>query len=186
MRTLEVRRHAATKKGKQRGRGSHLSQAGVDAARHLGDSIGPFALVVASTVPRSSETALAMGFVVDECMPMGGPHFEEASREIAHHEWWEVPDPFAMWKDHIERGGAVAALAADQESFWRRVVQEVPDDAAALVISHGGLIEPGLLVCFPRLDHATWGRPFGNLDGARLGFDRDRWVGVELLRIAPA
>jgi hypothetical protein len=91
----------------------------------------------------------------------------------------------ALWEDHIERGGAVAALASDQESFWRRAVQAVPEDAAALVISHGGLIEPGLLVCFPRLDHARWGRPFGNLEGARLAFDRDRWVDVELLRIAP-
>jgi len=183
MRTLEVRRHAATKKGDQRGRGSHLSQAGIDAARQLGDSIGPFAFVVASTVPRSSETALAMGFAADECVSMGGSHFEEASREIAHRAWWEVPEPFALWKDRIGRGGPVAALARDQESLWRRVVKAVPQDGGALVISHGGLIELGLVACFPDLDYRTWGGPFHNLEGARLHFDRDKWVDIELLRL---
>ena len=34
---LEVRRHAFTKKGTGRGRGSHLSQAGVAFARRIGE-----------------------------------------------------------------------------------------------------------------------------------------------------
>jgi hypothetical protein len=47
----------------------------------VGQSIGPFAYVVVSDIPRTLETALAMGFAVDECMPMGGDQFEAASRE---------------------------------------------------------------------------------------------------------
>jgi broad specificity phosphatase PhoE len=184
MRRLEVRRHAATKKGERRGRGSHLSAAGVAAARHLGDAIGPFALVLASDVPRSLETALAMGFAVDECVPMGGEHFEAASREVAHHDWWEAPDPFALWEEHVALNGAVAALARDQEAMWRGALQRVPEGAAALVVSHGGLIEPGLVACFPRSNHRAWGLPFANLEGARLTFDGDDWIHLELLRIS--
>jgi hypothetical protein len=145
-------------------------------------SIGPFASVVTSDVPRSLETALAMGFVVDECVSMGGPSFEEASREIAHHQWWDVPEPFELWKEHIERGGPVAVLAMYQESMWRRILQEIPADASALVISHGGLIEPGLVACLPESDHRGWGRPFDHLEGARRQRDDTGWVEVEHLR----
>src|SRR5206468_2537395 len=62
MRTLEIRRHSFRKQGA----GSQLSQEGVDYARRLGASIGPFARVVTSVVPRARETAIAMGFAVDE------------------------------------------------------------------------------------------------------------------------
>ena len=61
MRTLEVRRHSIRKDGG----GSQLSQAGVDLARSLGATMGPFARVATSVVPRARETAIAMGFAVD-------------------------------------------------------------------------------------------------------------------------
>lgn len=78
-------------------------KAGVTAARKLGRSIGPFAFVLSSDVPRSLETALAMGFAVDDCVDMGGPHFDETSRVIPPHQWWETPDAFALWKEHVAR-----------------------------------------------------------------------------------
>ena len=40
--------------------------AGVDLARRIGENCAPFARVVASVVPRARETALAMGFAVDQ------------------------------------------------------------------------------------------------------------------------
>jgi broad specificity phosphatase PhoE len=183
-RTLEVRRHAATKWGDGRGRGSHLSQDGITAARELGNSMGPFGFVLTSDVPRSLETALAMGFAVDECADMGGPHFEAANRETAHHQWWDTPDPFAFWKEHVAGDGPVTALARYQEVLWRSAVEQVPVNGAALVISHGGLIEPGLVVCFPDAEHRAWGRPFDKLEGARLQLDDNAWIGLELLRVS--
>ena len=183
-RTLEVRRHAATEKGARRGRGSHLSQVGITAARELGASIGPFAFVLTSGVPRSLETAVAMGFAVDDCVDMGGPHFAAASRELAQHRWWEMPDPFVFWQEHIAHNGPVAALAGYQETLWRSAVARVPDSGAVLVVSHGGLIEPGVVACFPDSDYRAWGRPFDNLEGARLQCDESGWVGLELLRSA--
>ena len=110
MRTLEVRRHAHTEKGPRRGSGSQLSQVGVSSARRLGEMIGPFEYLL-SDVPRSSETAVAMGFAVDECVPMGGAAFEAASQEVAHHVWWQMPRPFVVCGEHVEREGAIADMA---------------------------------------------------------------------------
>ncbi len=72
MRTIEIRRHCYTKKGDARGKGSHLSAAGVGQARGIGEQIGPFNLVLTSTVPRTLETAIAMGFAVDEQLAVLG------------------------------------------------------------------------------------------------------------------
>lgn len=60
--TLEVRRHSHRKAAAG---GSQLSQAGVDLARSLGPTMGPFATVLTSVVPRARETTIAMGFSVD-------------------------------------------------------------------------------------------------------------------------
>jgi hypothetical protein len=46
--------------------GRHLSQAGVDLAWRLGETMEPYELVVTSPVARAFETAIAMGFAEDE------------------------------------------------------------------------------------------------------------------------
>jgi len=51
------------------------------------------------------------------------------------------------------------------------------------VVTHGGLIEPALVWCFPDADHTTWGPPFANCEGARLTYDGTRFVDMELLRL---
>jgi hypothetical protein len=70
MRWLEVRPHSLTKKNSARGRGSHLSAEGVVLARLVGESLGPFASVVTSASPRAIETAVAMGFAVDDTVEL--------------------------------------------------------------------------------------------------------------------
>src|SRR5438045_232557 len=64
MRLLEVRRHARRERPAQ-----HLSQRGVTMARRLGETLGPFDRVVSSPLARCVETAVAMGFAVDEDCP---------------------------------------------------------------------------------------------------------------------
>lgn len=61
MRVIEHRRHTMRVKP-----GLHLSQAGVDLARSVGEGLGPFDRVITSSVHRAFETAIAMGFAVDE------------------------------------------------------------------------------------------------------------------------
>ena len=184
MRFLEVRRHGPTKKGDERGSGSHLSADGVRAARAVGEPIGPFAFVVASHVPRTLETALAMGFAPDVCIDQGGGALWERSlEEVPFHAQWEADEPFVMYRDAIARGGAMRDLAELQLAIWRDALSRVADGQAALVVTHGGLIDSGLVAALPDVDHASWGPPISQLEGARLRFDGNAFALEEWRRL---
>jgi broad specificity phosphatase PhoE len=180
MRWLEVRRHSLTKKGAARGRGSHLSGPGVTLARAVGAGLGPVAYVVTSASPRAIETAIAMGLAVDDTVELPSGY---APGEAGHHDQWSWPRPYVSYAALIRRGSAVAAAAHAQRAVWARAAAGLPDEAAALVVSHGGSIEPTLVACLPDADHGTWGAPLGHCEGARLGFDRGRWASIEFRRV---
>ena len=180
MRWLEVRRHSLTRKGPARGRGSHLSADGVVLARLVGESLGPFALVVTSASPRAIETAVAMGFAVDDTVELPSGY---VPGEVDHHDQWCWPHPYRTYAGLLGRGGDLATIAKVHRRVWTSVMEAVPDGAAALVVAHGGGIEPGLVACLPDADHELWGAPFGHCDGARLGFDEGGFVCVEFLRV---
>ncbi|MDT0345464.1 histidine phosphatase family protein [Streptomyces litchfieldiae] len=179
MRWLEVRRHAPTKKGAARGRGSHLSARGVALARAVGAESGPFACVVTSASPRAIETAIAMGWAVDDALDMPSGY---VPGEVDHHDQWAWPQPYVHYAELIARGGALAAVAAAHRMIWTEAVRSVPEGSGALVVSHGGSIEPALVACLPDADLASWGTPFGHLDGVRLTFENERFTGARLHR----
>jgi broad specificity phosphatase PhoE len=179
MRWLELRRHSLTKKGEGRGRGSHLSSEGVALARAVGATLGDFAHVVASPEPRTTETALAMGFAVEEIVDLPASH---TSGEVQHHEQRTWPHPYARYAEIIARGNGLADVAARCRAILVRIVAAVPDGTAALVISHGGTVEPALVACLPDADHASWGEAFNHCDGARLAFHDGRFVHIEFRR----
>jgi broad specificity phosphatase PhoE len=183
MRWLEVRRHSLTKKSSLRGTGSHLSQAGVDLAHLVGRSLGRFASVVTSASPRAIETALAMGYAVDDTVDLPSGYL---SGQIAHHDQWHWPQPYRRYAELLAQLPELAAVASAHREFWTRLLAAVPDGTAVLVVSHGGSIEPGLVGCLPHADHASWGPPFGHCDGARLGFDQGSFVDIEFHRYRTA
>jgi hypothetical protein len=80
---------------------------------------------------------------------------------VDHHQQWGWPHPYRTDAELLGRGGGPAAL----------------------VVAHGGGIEPGLVACLPDADHESWGAPLGQCDGARLGFDEDRFVSVVFSRV---
>jgi hypothetical protein len=135
MRWLEVRRHSLTKKGSARGRGSHQSAEGVALARLVGESLGSFATVVASASPRAVETAVAMGFAVDDTVELPSGY---VPGEVNHHEQWGWPHPYRTYAELLGRGGGLATVAETHRRSWTSVVEAVPDGAAALVVGHGG------------------------------------------------
>ncbi len=185
MRTLEVRRHSHTKKGEVRGSGSSLSPEGVRAARTVGETIGPFAFVVASIVPRTLETAVAMGFAPDACVDQGGgPLWEASLEEVPFHAQWEAEEPFVMYRDAIARGGAMRDLADLQLAIWTDAVTRVREGEAALVVTHGGLIDSGLVHALPDADHSSWGPPISQLEGANLRHDGTSFELVEWRRLS--
>jgi broad specificity phosphatase PhoE len=184
VRTLEVRRHSFTKKGETRGSGSHLSPDGVRAARDVGSTIGPFGYVVASNVQRTLETAIAMGFAPDVCVDQGGgPLWEASLEEVSFHAQWEAEEPFVMYAEAIARGGAMRDLAQLQIDIWTDALSHVDDGDAALIVTHGGLADSGLVRALPDADHSTWGKPISQLEGARLSFDGTSFTLVGFQRI---
>jgi broad specificity phosphatase PhoE len=182
MKTLEIRRHSLRKSGG----GSQLSQAGVDYARTLGASLGPFAQVVTSVVPRARETAIAMGFAVDyELVTLITD--DDLYAEMERSRWWEADYPFAALARLMVTNGATWRYGHAMVALWRDILTAIPDGSAALVIGHSGDLEIALVACFPQADHAAWGGQFGICEGARLTFAGDpaHFTAVELLRDAP-
>jgi broad specificity phosphatase PhoE len=178
VRTIEVRRHCLTKKGEGRGRGSHLSAAGVAQARRIGDTLGPFDRVLTSHIPRTLETALAMGFAVDDCREVLGDIPLAVWDEIGHHERWDWPDPFVRFAALVRAGGPTAALGRAQRDAWAAALEAVPEDGGSvLVVSHGRVIEAGLVACVAATDaeYAAWGAPFAHGEGVRLSYEAGRF-----------
>lgn len=172
MRYLEMRRHTIRIKP-----GQHLSQAGVTLARRVGETMGPFERVITSTIPRAYETAIAMGFAVDEQLDELGTMDEGVETEVT---WAEG---FLAWSNALKRDGAAAAYSRKQAEFLRSVVAALSEGGAALVVSHGGILEAGAVGCLPDADHIRWGRYCSWCEGVRLAFDGGEFVSIEILRV---
>jgi broad specificity phosphatase PhoE len=180
MRWLDVRRHSITKKSSARGPGSHLSQEGVALVRLVGRSLRPFASVVTSTSPRAIETALAMGYAVDDTVDLPSGYLPG---RVEHHDQWHWLQPYRRYAELLAQLPWLAAVADAHGELWTRLVAAVPDGAAVLVVCHGGGIEPGLVTCLPHADHARWGPPLAHCDGAHLCFHRGNFVDIEFHRV---
>jgi broad specificity phosphatase PhoE len=172
MRIVEVRRHTMRVMP-----GQHLSQEGVDLARRVGDTIGPFQRVVTSTIPRAFETAIAMGFAVGEQLESLSMMGMAVDDEIA----WDAG--FAAWAIAARRGGAAGQYVQSQAAIITEIARNLPDNGAALVISHGGIVEAQTVGCLPDVDFTGWGGYCSYCEGARLQFDGKLFVAGEILRV---
>lgn len=182
MRTIEIRRHCLTKKGETRGKGSHLSAEGVTQARRIGEQIGPFDFVLTSQVPRTLETAIAMGFAVDEQLDVLGNIPAAVWGEIGHQERWTRSQPFVEFARISGANGATAELGRQQQAARVQALESLPSDGHLLIISHGRVIESGLVTCFPDADFATWGAPFQHGEGIEMGYIDGHFTHVQFRR----
>ncbi len=178
MPVLEVRRHSLVKDH------VHLSPAGVDLARRVGASRGPFHRVLTSIITRTLETAIAMGFAVDEQLAVLGEIPPDVWHEVGHHERWGWDEPFVAFACLVREGRPTAWLGRAQAEAWRAIVGDLPEEGRALIISHGRVIEAGAVTCFPDANHASWGPPFGTCEGLQLSYIGDAWTAPKLLRLA--
>ena len=183
MRSIEIRRHSYTKKGAGRGCGSHLSSEGVALARAIGAAIGSCERVLTSAVPRTVETAIAMGFAVDDQREIFGDVSPAVIEEIGHHDRWTWETPFVQFARFIASGGATARLGQRQRDAWIEALEAVSAGGRVLIISHGRVIETGIVTCFPDADMAGWGSPFRHCEGVRLGYDGGRFTAIDFLRL---
>lgn len=116
-----------------------------------------------SSKPRAFETAIAMGYAVEEQL-----------------------DVLAEWTDDLfdaaDHGG-FAAVGALVRRAWRRrqsrpslwapsdIARSLGDDQAALIVSHSGVVE-GVMACLPELDGIALGHGVGYCEGVRLTLSR--------------
>lgn len=171
MRILDIRRHTMRRKP-----GAHLSREGIALARLVAADGQPYDQVVTSTIPRAIETAIAMGHEVDQFVESLGQLPDDVTAEI------DFPSPFRRVSQAVAANGAAARFAAGLADQWRQVVEQVPDDGRALIVTHGLFIELGAVACLPDADHALWGEPIGYCEGIRLHYD-GRWQPGEVLRV---
>ena len=157
--------------------GQHLSQDGIDLARLVGETSGPFSLVVTSHIPRAIETAIAMGFEVDE-INKSMAHIP--TNAIAGMASW--PASFSAVSIAVKAGRPAADFGALVADTWRNVVERIPDSTQALIVTHGGLVEVGAVAAVPDHPHGEWGEAIGYCEGVRLKYD-DGFTGCEVLRV---
>ena len=173
-------RHSLTRKGRSAtDTSSHLSSTGVRRARTLGEQLPAFCYVVVGDQPRHLETALALGYAVDERVSWPSGYVAGA---VAHHDQWSWSQPFVRYAELVQCDSALAAMAETHLGHWRRLLGLVPDGGAALIVSSGGSIEPVLVAALPNDDHASWGSAFHQLEGARLAWDGNTFAARRLLR----
>jgi broad specificity phosphatase PhoE len=181
MRLLEIRRHARRERP-----GQHLVQRGVTMAHTLGKKFGPFDLVATSPLARCVETAVAMGFAVDQDRPelAGEDGLGESVPGLPDDFDWD--DGYAGFGRLLSQSEPFAAFARGQAAIWLDVARSLPEGGRALIVGHGGAIESGAVAAFPEAEHATWGRTARHCEGALIGLDGDRFVSIKILRVSKA
>jgi broad specificity phosphatase PhoE len=169
---IDHRRHSMRPAG-----GEHLSQAGVDRARRVGETLPSYDVVITSPVARAFETAIAMGFAVHEQWPALAPPADEVHREA---DWEKGCAEYARAAD---LGGAVARYLSELAGLFQALANRLPRDGQALVISHGGVLEAATVACLPDKDYTGWDTTCSYCEGIRLHVANGRFTDAELLTV---
>jgi broad specificity phosphatase PhoE len=174
-RLIDHRRHTMRAKP-----GEHLNQVGVELARRVGagefGAIPRYDLVVTSPSPRAFETAIAIGFAVDEQLD------ELWMGDAAH----DPPIDFAHYATQVRERPRLALFVRRLARVLGSIVDRLPPDGAALVVSHGGVVELSALELLPTANRALWVPAIGYAEGIRLVFEGSQCVGAEPLRVGAA
>jgi len=172
MKTIELRRHSMRSKP-----GDHLSQSGVTLARRVGENLGLFDRVVTSSLSRAFETAIAMGFAVDEQVEFMSSYGNEVERDMP----W--PQAFAVYAESVRRDGAAGKYARKLAKYYAELANYLAEGRAALVVNHGGILELSVVACLPGIDYQAWGDAVDYCEGARLFWEDGKFVNAEILRV---
>ena len=172
MKILEIRRHSIRAQP-----GDHLNQEGVSLARMVGRNLGPFDHVVTSTLPRAFETAIAMGFAVDEQNELMSTYGHEVEKEAP----W--PMSFIEYSEVLKCKRAPMKYARKLKKYYSDIMESIPAGCSVLVINHGGVVELSVVGCLPDFDFSSWGGSVGYCEGARLYWE-DKFIRAEELRVA--
>ena len=154
----------------------HLSREGVSLARHVGQDLAPFDLVVTSKLPRAIETAIAMGFAADRMNADLGV----LPQEVLTATSW--PNTLTNMSKIMRDNEPCRRFAQDQAAHWNAILGEMSGNQSALIITHGGIIELGALGLTPDGNPSTWGDAIGYCEGFRFTKQGDGLT-CEILRL---
>jgi hypothetical protein len=112
-----------------------------------------------------------------------GNIWEAVIEEMGWHSLWEVEEPFAHVAAVLPTRPHTARMGEHYARTWLEIAGSLSESGAALVVSHGQLMEVELVSCLPEADHASWGPPFSHGEGFRLSVEDGTFTGVELLRV---
>ena len=76
----------------------------------------------------------------------------------------------------------LAAFATLQAAIWRQVVADIMPGQAALIVTHGGMIEAGVMAVAPAIQWSVAGEALDYVEGVRLWFRDDTCVEISVLR----
>ncbi len=172
MKILEIRRHSLRNQPNE-----HLNQEGVALARAAGQNIGPFDLVITSKFTRALETAVAMGFTVNEQITLMSSYGRDDVDQEA-----PGPQPFRVYAEAMQANGAAAKYARKLAKYYEGMMDRITNGRAELAVHHGGVEEIGVVACLPETDFESWGGPIDYCEGVRLHWEDDKFVRSEVLR----
>lgn len=155
----------------------HLNQQGVDLAREVGNDLGPFTLVITSSKPRAFETAIAMGFAVDQTLKELSGISSTVDLEIA----WDAG--FQKFAEIYEYNGATSLWAKGLTKIFLKIVKKLPENGSALIISHGGIVEGSTIGTYPDFDYSNWNRSVQYCEGVLLSFENDKCISAKYLEL---
>ena len=156
----------------------HLTREGVLRARKVGEMLGEYDFVASSEYPRAIETAIAMGYGVDRYYTMlGSLMLADTELDLTVTlEWSAVAEAYKL-------GNVALHSATCHADLLRSIAASLPRDGRALVVSHGGVIELGVIGLLPSTDYRPWGEACERCEGVRLTFDGRECVGAQLMRL---
>lgn len=172
MPVIEHRRHSWRVEG-----GKHLTQQGVELARRVGETMGRFDLVITSDLPRAYETAIAMGYAVDRQEDL----LSDLGKGVEDELNWEFG--CVEFARAYRLGKATAKSCRKQARLLTSIAKSLAPDGRALLVSHGGIIEAGVVGLMPDSGYGDWGKACARCEGVRLTFDGEVCTSAELLRL---
>jgi len=172
MKTIEIRRHSI-----RAAPGQNLSQPGVSLARLIGAEMGRFERVITSPLPRAYQTAIAMGFAVDETCELMASYGDEVNLECP----W--PASFSEYAAAARKNGATTRYTKALADFYQKLAKSMPEGASTLVVNHGGVVELSAVGCLPGTELDSLGDYIEYCEGVRLTWENGAFTRAQVLRV---
>lgn len=172
MKVIEVRRHSV------RGAGPHLNRKGVELARLVGSVTNRPGRVIKSTLERAFETAIAMGFAVDEQLEILSTLGNDVNAEI----FWD--SPYADFAGKMRSGSALERFAKELGALVATIAAEISGDGRVLIVTHGGIVQTIAAACLPPEENfSALGGPPSYCEGIEIYYDGSKFAGYKILRV---